>query len=75
MMIMMALDIVQMILDSGTDLTEPDDEEDWDASTVARRLSPDMYVLKPRETETPAPRRPRSQHRRSKRKTDDTEID
>ena len=66
--------VVQTILDNP-EYEEPDDEDEWDASTVARRLSPDMYVLRPRETEMPAPRQSRAQRRRSKRKTDDTETD
>jgi len=66
--------VVQTILDNP-EYEEPDDEDEWDASTVARRLSPDMYVLRPRETETIEPRRSRSQRRRSKRKTNDTDTD
>lgn len=66
--------VVQTILDNP-EYEEPDGEDEWVASTEARRLSPDMYVLRPRETETPAPRRPRAQRRRSKRKTDESNSD
>ena len=72
---LLLLIVVQTIVDSGAGYGIPDDEDDWEASSVARRLSPDMYVLKPQETQTPAPRRPRSPRRRSKRKTDDTDTD
>ncbi|RLT43285.1 MAG: hypothetical protein DWI57_04560 [Chloroflexi bacterium] len=65
--------VAQTVLDNS-EFEEPDDEDEWEASTVARRLSPDMYVLRPRETEMPAPHPPRAQRRRSKRKTDDTET-
>lgn len=66
--------VTQTILDNP-EFEEPDDEDEWEASTAARRLSPDMYILRPQETETPVPRRPRAQRRRSKRKTDESDSD
>lgn len=66
--------IVQTILDSGG-YEESDSDDDWDASNVANRLSPDMYVFKPRVTETPAPPPPRAPRRRAKKKTNESDTD
>ncbi|MBI3957541.1 MAG: hypothetical protein HY328_01940 [Chloroflexi bacterium] len=65
--------IVQMILDGSN--YEEVDSDDEDDTTVVRRLSPDMYTLRPRGTETPAPRQPRSARRRSRKKTDESDTD
>ncbi|HRJ45456.1 MAG TPA: hypothetical protein PL105_26380, partial [Caldilineaceae bacterium] len=67
--------VIQTVLDSPNydELGDYDDDE-WNASTVARRLSPDMYVMKPRVTETPTPRPPRAPRKR-KKKADEPNTD
>jgi len=69
--------VIQTILDSANyDELDIDIEDDWDASTAAHHLSSDMYVLRPRATETPASKPPRAaRRRRSRKKTNDTDSD
>jgi hypothetical protein len=67
--------ISQIVANAGLENDEDDNLDDDQFEDVIHRLSPDMYVLKPRFDEQPAPKRRRTSRRRSKRKTDESSSD
>ncbi|MBX3053859.1 MAG: hypothetical protein KF753_20440 [Caldilineaceae bacterium] len=67
--------ISQVVANAGLDSDEDDYLDDDEFKNTVHRLSPDMYVLKPRFDEQSTPKRRRTSRRRSKRKTDESDSD
>ena len=65
----------QMIANGAAENEEIDDWDDDDLEPVLRRLSPDMYLMKPRFKEGSAPKRRRTSRKLSEKKTDDKDTD
>ena len=65
----------QIVANGAAENETIDDWDDDDLEPALRRLSPDMYLLKPRFEEKSAPKRRRTSRKLSEKKSDDTETD
>ena len=65
----------QVILNATETNEEIDDSDNDEFEPTLHRLSPDMYVLKPRIVDVPAPKPRRAPRKRAKKESDETNTD